>query len=92
MRARLGDDSTYCDFEALDIHAKGDNYFFGAATSAYPMLKRSSTAVQIRLADDSDYGDIDAGQYRSGGSGGATGSFTGINTVTVTGGIITNIA
>ncbi len=59
------------------------------ATSAFPMLKRSSTALQLRLADDSGYGGFDAGTYAVGGVAGATGSGS---SVTVVAGIVTAVS
>ncbi len=40
----------------------------GGDTSSFPALKRSGTALEIRLADDSGYGDLNAGTITSGGS------------------------
>lgn len=33
---------------------------FGGTTSSFPMLKRSTTHIQVRMADDSGYGSLDA--------------------------------
>lgn len=35
------------------------NLMFSGSTSSFPALKRSSTILQVRLADDSDYGDVE---------------------------------
>src|SRR5574343_364076 len=66
---------------------------FGGTTSSFPALKRSSATLQVRLADDSAYAQIDALGYSVGGSAGASGTFTTADakTVTVTNGIITSI-
>ncbi len=37
-------------------------------TAAFPALKRSGTIIQIRLADDSNYGTLDALAYKAGGT------------------------
>jgi hypothetical protein len=62
-------------------------------TSSFPALKRSGTTVQIRLADDSAYGNIDASRYFSEGTQGVSGTFTSNDgkTITATNGIITAI-
>ena len=39
----------------------------GGSTSSFPALKRSTTTVQARLADDSGYTGVDASQYSLGG-------------------------
>jgi len=49
---------------------------FGGTTSAFPALKRSSTAMQVRLADDSAYSVIDA-QHRLQGTAPASATATG---------------
>lgn len=93
LQIRLGDDSNYAAAEAAYFAAFNDlAIFFGAADSSHPALKRSSLKVQIRKGDDSGYGDIDARDYYTQGTPGATGSFTaGANTVTVTSGLVTAI-
>lgn len=61
---------------------------FGGTTSAFPSLKRSSTALQARLADDSDYAPIAASAYSVGATAGA--SFSGaVTSITVVNGIVT---
>ena len=61
---------------------------FGGTTSSFPSLKRSTTNLQVRLADDSGYAPIDAASYKVNGNAGFTG--TGIfTTLTIEGGIIT---
>jgi hypothetical protein len=62
---------------------------FGGATSSFPALKRSSTTLQARLADDSGYAPIDASLYKVGGTNGFTGTGSYTN-FTIVGGIITN--
>lgn len=42
-----------------------DRLQFGGSTSSFPALKRSSTALQARLADDSDYAEFDCGVLRA---------------------------
>ena len=42
---------------------------FGGTTSSFPALKRSSTALQVRLADDSADAPLSAGAYQLGSSG-----------------------
>ena len=53
---------------------------FGGTSSSFPALKRSTTTLQARLADDSGYATIDAGNYLLSG--------TNINTA----GTLTNVA
>lgn len=62
-------------------------------TSAFPALKRNGTTVEIRLADDSAYGNIDALRYFTSGVQGVSGSFisSDAKTITVTNGIVTAI-
>jgi hypothetical protein len=62
---------------------------FGGITSSFPALKRSSTTLQARLADDSGYAPIDASLYKVGGTNGFTGTGSYTN-FTIVGGIITN--
>jgi hypothetical protein len=72
----------------------GSNYIrLSGTTSAFPAIKRNGINVEIRLADDSGYGNIDAGRYFTNGVQGQSGSFltTDAKTVTVTNGIITAI-
>lgn len=65
---------------------------FGGTTSAFPMLKRSSTALQARLADDSTYAPFAAASYAVGATAGASGGpFTTISGITVVNGIVTAI-
>ena len=49
---------------------------FGGVTSSFPALKRSSTTLQVRLADDSGYTVLDA-QLRAQGTAPATSGATG---------------
>jgi hypothetical protein len=49
---------------------------FGGTTSSFPALKRDSTTLQVRLADDSAYSVLDA-QLRSQGTAPATAGATG---------------
>jgi hypothetical protein len=49
---------------------------FGGTTSSFPALKRSSTALQVRLADDSAYSVLDA-LHRLQGTAPATAGATG---------------
>jgi hypothetical protein len=62
---------------------------FGGVTSSFPALKRSTTNLQVRLADDSGYAPIDASLYKVGGTNGFTGTGSYTN-FTIVGGIITN--
>lgn len=66
---------------------------FGGTSSSFPALKRNSAELQVRLADDSAYANIDANVYKTGGTAGVSGSFTTVDgkTVTVTNGIVTSI-
>jgi hypothetical protein len=59
--------STFNDFDRLQ---------FGGTTSSFPALKRSSTTLQVRLADDSAYSVMDA-QLRAQGTAPATTGATG---------------
>ena len=43
---------------------------FGPATNLFPALKRSTTVLQVRLADDSTYGSISADYFMVGMAGG----------------------
>ena len=49
---------------------------FGGTTSSFPALKRSTTSLQVRLADDSAYSVLDA-QHRLQGTAPATSGATG---------------
>jgi len=71
----------------------GSRIRLSGTTSSFPAIKRNGINVEIRLADDSGYGNIDAGRYFTNGVQGATGSFTTTDsrTVTVTNGLITAI-
>jgi hypothetical protein len=62
---------------------------FGGTSASFPSLKRSSTTLQARLADDSGYAPIDASLYKVGGTNGFTGTGSYTN-FTIVGGIITN--
>jgi hypothetical protein len=75
------------------ITMTGARIRLSGTTSAFPALKRNGINVEIRLADDSGYGNIDAGRYFTNGVQGSSGSFTtsDLKTVTVTNGIITAI-
>jgi hypothetical protein len=53
-----------------------DRLQFGGTTTSFPALKRSSTALQVRLADDSAYSVMDA-QLRAQGTAPATTGATG---------------
>lgn len=48
------------NFAATDF----DRLQFGGVTSSFPALKRSSTALQVRLADDSAYAPLEASTLR----------------------------
>lgn len=43
----------------------GDRILFGGTTSSFPALKRNSAALQIRLADDSGYANLDAANFNA---------------------------
>lgn len=58
----------------------------GGATSSFPALKRSTTILQARLADDSAYATVDALAYQASGAAGVTGT---CDTPTFTGGVAT---
>jgi hypothetical protein len=45
---------------------------FGGTTSSFPALKRSSTALEVKLADDSAYAPLAASQYSSTGANAQT--------------------
>ncbi len=62
---------------------------FGGTSASFPSLKRSTTFLQARLADDSGYASLDAGAYSVGGVAGASG--TG-DSVTAVNGIVTAIS
>lgn len=70
---------------------------FGGATSSFPALKRSTTELHVRLADDSGLAGLRAGSlgYPSGAGGTvtqATSKATGVTLNTVTGEITVNAA
>jgi hypothetical protein len=75
------------------ITLTGARIRLSGTTSAFPALKRNGTTIEIRTADDSAYGNIDAGRYFSNGIQGQSGTFltADAKTVTVTNGIITSI-
>lgn len=62
---------------------------FGGTTSSFPALKRSSTAIHVRLADDSGYAPLLASNLQASGDvAGVTGTFSGAVTadaITATG-------
>jgi len=62
---------------------------WGGYTSSFPAIKRSTTNLQVRLADDSGYAPIDASLYKVSGTNGFTGTGSYTN-FTIVGGIITN--
>lgn len=75
---------------------------FNGVTSSFPALKRSTTTLQVRLADDSTYASINALSYMASGTAPvADGTYTvgdritpvtgALGTITVKGGIITAI-
>lgn len=61
------------------------------AANTFPALKRSTTTLQVRLADDSGYGGIDAGTYAASGAAGLTQTCTVNQALTLifTNGILT---
>ncbi len=64
---------------------------FGGTTSSFPALKRSTTVLQARLADDSDYAPFAAKTYNVNGTAGASGTGTVLTQITVVDGIVTAI-
>jgi hypothetical protein len=48
---------------ATNVNITGGQLTFAGLTSAFPMLKRSGTTLQVRLADDSGSGDFNANRY-----------------------------
>ena len=72
----------------LTVTGDGLLAFGTGITSAFPALKRSSTDIQVRLADDTGYANIDAALYKAGGTSGFTGTGAYTN-FTIVGGIIT---
>lgn len=61
---------------------------FGGTTSSFPALKRSTTKLQARLADDSAYATLDVLGLEASGVAGA--SFSGaVTNITVVNGIVT---
>jgi hypothetical protein len=57
------------------------NHYFGALTSSYPMLKRSAITVQFRKADDSGWGDAEAGNITSNATVTTLAFSTAVNTL-----------
>lgn len=74
-------------------NASEDNFDllqFGGTANTFPALKRSTTALQCRLADDSNYAPFAASAYSAGATAGVSaGPFTTITSITVVGGIVT---
>lgn len=63
---------------------------FGGTTSSFPALKRSTTTLQVRLADDSNYAGFAASAYSVGATAGAScGPITAVTSLTVVNGIVT---
>lgn len=64
---------------------------FGGTTSSFPALKRSTTKLMVRLADDSAYATLDALGFQVGGVAGA--NFSGVPlSITVVNGLVTAVA
>ncbi len=53
----------------------------GGTTASFPALKRSTTKIQVRLADDSNPGTIESKYNSSDGTAGVTGTCAGFPTV-----------
>lgn len=65
---------------------------FGGQTNSFSALKGNGDQVQCRLADDSDWAPFLALNYTANGSAGVSaGPFTTIDSITVVGGIITDL-
>jgi type 1 fimbria pilin len=63
---------------------------FGGTTSSFPALKRSTTDLHVKLADDSAFTNMQAKYKSSDGSAGVSaGPFTAITGITVKDGLIT---
>jgi hypothetical protein len=57
---------------------------FGGTTSSFPMLKRNSAALDVRLADDSAYATLNAGSFVAQAAGGGTVAMNGSSSGTLT--------
>lgn len=66
-------------------------FTLGGTAATFPALKRSSTAIQVRLADDSNYAPLAASGYSAGATAGIASCtvVTAGATITITGGIVT---
>lgn len=53
----------------LELTGTNPNIRFGGATASFPMLKRSTTSLQVRLADDSAFTNLAAGTLTYDASG-----------------------
>jgi hypothetical protein len=62
---------------------------FGGTTSSFPALKRSTTSLIVRLADDSADTGLEAASYNVGGTAGASCTLTIVSHLTVVNGIVT---
>lgn len=88
----IGDNSTN---GSLLLMNGAENSFglliFGGGTASFPALKRSTTGLQARLGDDSNYTTFDASIYSASGTAGIASCTVAVlgATVTIKGGIIT---
>jgi hypothetical protein len=65
---------------------------FGGQTNSFSALKGNGDQIQCRLADDSDWAPFLALNYTANGSAGVSaGPFTTIDSITVVGGIVTDL-
>ena len=60
-RARIRDGGTGCVLLQFPFSADFDRLMFGGNSSSFPALKRSSTTLQVRLADDTAFAPLSCG-------------------------------
>jgi hypothetical protein len=77
----------------LRLTGGAGRFQLGGTSASFPSITNSGAVLQVKLADNSAYAQIDALGYSVGGAAGASGTFTTADakTVTVTNGIITSI-
>ena len=80
----VGGDSG-CTFDSTnDILGGVLKIQFGGTTSSFPMLKRNSAALEVKLADDSAYASLTASTLTANATGGGTVALNGSSSGTAT--------
>jgi hypothetical protein len=67
QRVEIWGDNAAGTATVLMLSCGKDLVRFGGTTSSFPALKRSSAALQVRLADDTAYTTIEASSFNTGG-------------------------